>query len=773
MLARDKLTHKAGPRLRMQTAGWTQISESIGCFLLAAVLSGAGLPGEYAPLGVSLVGAAGMGWNGLSGLLGAIFGALCFQGPRLGLRDAAAAILVFSVGFAYCDSSVYRRVWFMPAVTGLMVGITGFVSLRAEAVSPAGLACFLTAILLSGGAVYFDRIALSVREWHKGEEWSRRQAVALLLFGGTLLMSLTRVTVLGGLSVGRMLAALVILCAGAAGGVAGGAVAGLCAGLAMDLAAGTVLCCVAFGAGGLFAGIFSRQGRLPGVMAFLLADGICGLWLWDRNALAGELFFEVLLAAAVFLGLPERFFRLVSLRLDPPGKKESDRRKVYVQEKLNAAAGAFRAVHESLQEAFAPERDNPEDVTGIIRRACDRVCVRCVLREQCWQKEFQATMDAMNHGMTPMLARGKGLKEDFPAWFAGRCIRLEELLRGINEELATLLYQRRFGSRLRESRGAVCSQYAELSRVLGDAALELSRELIPEPVRERRLKRYLAGRELEGECAVFYDERARLRAEILVRDGEVLGGEESRKDLSRLLGVELRPAVKSPERGKTRIVYTQSEPLAAFAGVAAQKKDGETVSGDAGAWFKGEDGVLWLLLCDGMGSGQAAGRESDLAIRLLEKFLRAGVPPEAALRTLNSALFLRGEAQGGFTTVDLCRLDLFTGEGTVYKYGAAPTYLRKSGTVVKISSTALPAGLAEGERVEADATPFHLEPGDWAMLVTDGVTDGEEDGWLRELFSREEPGSPKELARQVLEQSGAHAAVSDDRTVLVFRVERR
>jgi stage II sporulation protein E len=174
-----------------------------------------------------------------------------------------------------------------------------------------------------------------------------------------------------------------------------------------------------------------------------------------------------------------------------------------------------------------------------------------------------------------------------------------------------------------------------------------------------------------------------------------------------------------------------------------------------------------------MGSGRAAGRESDLAIRLLEKFLRAGVQPEAALRTLNSALLLRGEEQGGFTTVDLCRLDLFTGEGTVYKYGAAPTYLRKGGTVVKISGTSLPAGLAEGERVDADATPFHLEPGDWAMLVTDGVTDGEADGWIRELFSRQELGSPKDLARQVLEQSGIHAAVSDDRTVLVFRVERR
>ena len=84
---------------------------------------------------------------------------------------------------------------------------------------------------------------------------------------------------------------------------------------------------------------------------------------------------------------------------------------------------------------------------------------------------------------------------------------------------------------------------------------------------------------------------------------------------------------------------------------------------------------LYILLCDGMGSGVAASRESKLAIRLLERFLKAGVDPESALKTLNSALALRNEEEGGFTTVDLLRLDLFTGEGALYKFGAAPTYI--------------------------------------------------------------------------------------------------
>ncbi len=52
--------------------------------------------------------------------------------------------------------------------------------------------------------------------------------------------------------------------------------------------------------------------------------------------------------------------------------------------------------------------------------------------------------------------------------------------------------------------------------------------------------------------------------------------------------------------------------------------------------------MLYLLLSDGMGSGQEAHREAALTVRLLEQFLRAGIEAAPALKTLNSALALLG-----------------------------------------------------------------------------------------------------------------------------------
>ena len=80
--------------------------------------------------------------------------------------------------------------------------------------------------------------------------------------------------------------------------------------------------------------------------------------------------------------------------------------------------------------------------------------------------------------------------EDFPAHFSNRCMKFPQFLSAVNEELAALYCRRQYKARLMESRSAVCRQYGELATVLGAAAAELSAELSPDPVRERRLRQH-------------------------------------------------------------------------------------------------------------------------------------------------------------------------------------------------------------------------------------------------------------------------------------------
>ena len=749
-----------------------RLAECMIRFLLGALLAGAEIFGGYAPFGIGLVGASGSGLDGFCALLGVCFGYLAMEGLAEGLRYVAAAILVFSVAFAFFDVGLYRKSWFMPLAAAAIDGATGFICLSEQGWTPQSLIYFGTELLLCGGAVYFYRIAFTPwTEKREEESLTARQIISLLLVLGSLLLTLSKLTLLGELSVGRFAGAAAVMAVAYKGGVRAGATAGVAVGLGMDLSAGGMpFYAMAYALSGVMAGVFHRQGKLAAALAYVLSNALAVLWTW-KDGMHIPLLYEVFAASVVFLLLPEGLLRQVGALVDDaPQQAAQERAMHYVKGRMEDTAAAFKSLYESMRTTLRPIRPNDGDTASVFDRTADRVCKKCALQNACWQRDYVSTYNALNDALPAMLERGRGDGGDFPAYFANRCVRFNEFVSAANEELAALLYRRQYQSRLRENRAAVCRQYGELAQVLGEAAAELGEELIPDKVRERRLRQYLTAQGLECQIAAYYDEAGHLRIELEGAGLSRLRQKESLEKLSRLMNFPLR---MGEETRRDKLVLVQGEPLMAVAGVAARQKDGQTVSGDTGAWFKHDDGSLYVLLCDGMGVGRLAQRESALAVRLLEQFLRAGVRPENALRTLSAALALRGEEEIGFSTIDLLRIDLFTGEGDIYKYGAAPSYVKKGSSVSRITGCALPAGLSGGDGGSPDQTHLKLEAGDCVLLVTDGVTSGKGDQWIRDRLAAFEGASPRELAQAILDQSAEQGGGGDDRTALVLRLTRR
>ena len=179
-----------------------------------------------------------------------------------------------------------------------------------------------------------------------------------------------------------------------------------------------------------------------------------------------------------------------------------------------------------------------------------------------------------------------------------------------------------------------------------------------------------------------------------------------------------------------------------------------------------------LALSDGMGSGVSARQESYAALALMVESLRAGYTRAQALDVVN-ALMLMCTGREMYATMDLCVIDLHTGETAFEKLGACPSYIVREGEVRAIGADTLPVGVLPD--VEPRSLRMTLRPGDVVILLTDGVAEafpGGEEG-LRTAIERLYWLHPQAVGDKLIAQALGAGGAKDDMAVLCARVSRQ
>ena len=199
----------------------------------------------------------------------------------------------------------------------------------------------------------------------------------------------------------------------------------------------------------------------------------------------------------------------------------------------------------------------------------------------------------------------------------------------------------------------------------------------------------------------------------------------------------------------------------AVTGICTAGRHGAAANGDRGACFPGPRNDYYVLLCDGMGTGEPAAGLSADCVHLLGDLLRAGVAPLDALRILNGTYLLRGD--GCFSTVDLLHIDLTSGEAELLKWGAAPSYLRCGDTVKKLGTASLPPGVGVGGDHAPERYRLSLRGGEMLVLVSDGAGDAES------AVAGFAGDSPRELAALLI----AGLPAEDDMTAVAVALAPR
>jgi len=216
--------------------------------------------------------------------------------------------------------------------------------------------------------------------------------------------------------------------------------------------------------------------------------------------------------------------------------------------------------------------------------------------------------------------------------------------------------------------------------------------------------------------------------------------------------------------GKCHCSYVVKPSFSITTAVASAVKSRKKTSGDHALYALVDRHTYAMVLCDGMGSGEAAKEESKTAAKLLLELLCTGMKPEGAIGIINSMLLWA--FSGSIAAIDLCLINLDDGTSTIYKCGGAGSFAKTGDDVVNISSPSLPAGsFANG-----DTEIFSVSSGSGSMLVmlSDGIISSGKCEWIRDMIDKYDGTEPEALAQMILKKAGERfpSGIPDDMTVL-------
>ena len=104
----------------------------------------------------------------------------------------------------------------------------------------------------------------------------------------------------------------------------------------------------------------------------------------------------------------------------------------------------------------------------------------------------------------------------------------------------------------------------------------------------------------------------------------------------------------------------------------------------------------------------------------MERFLEAGFQKEKAFAMVNGAIASQN-AGCNLTTLDVCAVNLLTGDAEFIKAGAAPSYVKRGNRVDEVEADTLPLGSME--ELSPMTQVLKLADTDMLIMVSDGVSD--------------------------------------------------
>ncbi len=724
------------------------------CGLLMELGSGSGSAGASA-LAAGITSGSGI-WIYAGGVAGAML-----HGFPVGFRGLGALAIAFAGRFI----PRVKITWVNCIIQAMVAAAASFFPSLADYGSPSAMLSGIISAATAGAfaacvGLLYGRVRLRGFDAADGGDCALAAAVSGIAF-----MTLGRLD-FPPCNIGRLLAGFLLLNAADRRGAASGAVIGvaalfgLCASGCAGMTEAGAVCLAA-----VLSCCLGRFGKITRGIGFVFF-GCAGLLAGSVDGDHWRVFAELSAAAAAFVMIPQRL----------TGTAEADRADnsaaLMIRERLCFAAGALSGVNSGLEAtADTLERRYSESITQVADKAADRVCRCCPNNMVCWGQKYELFHGEFNRLVKQLRTGGELSEQSMSPLAAAECINREGVITGVRKAYEQYLTASGEQQHIKELRRIYSEQLCSLSSILTDMGNAAGKARSGSRTAERRAEKVLRECGLIKPAAfVTFSKGGRLRLEAygcgeLTTDREYLG-----ELLIRALGKELDLPEVSTSGGRVRITASQRAVMSAEIGAFQLCRGKNRVCGDCFDSFTDPTGALYVILSDGMGSGSRARIDSALACSMASRLIKSGISLPAALEMVNTSLMVKS-ADESYATLDICRLDLNTGECVIYKAGAAPSYIKCSDKLLRASVSSPPAGT--GGRVTVPAQKFHVSAGDMIIMATDGAALDEE--WLSRELSKDPDsrGTPQELSERIAHTArGAENGREDDISIIAVAVGR-
>lgn len=536
---------------------------------------------------------------------------------------------------------------------------------------------------------------------------------------------------------------------------------GVCMSVGGEAAAGAAV----ITAGAIASVLFAKQGKIVRAMGYIFMCA-AGMLVTGVDEGGYRILVEAAASGALFAALPLEHILILG---DPSSGTFSDKGvAAMIRERLNFAADAIAGIGNGISAAAEVlDKKYSQSAADVADRAADRVCRSCPNSMTCWGGKYELFRKEFGR-LVMQLRTGFELTEfSLSPDCAELCVNPGGVVKAISAEYSKYVSAMADERRVKELRRIYTDQLSGVRDILRDMGT-LNTQLLSvyrDRSAEERAERVLKENGVERPQAfVMQDKNGKLRVEAYGASEPRVTREYLGTLLARAIGCELELPEVGGSNERFRILASERTRLSAKVGAYQLPRGENRVCGDCYECFTAADGALYVILSDGMGAGSRARVDSAMACSVLSKLLKSGVALSAALETVNTVLMVKS-ADESFATLDICKIDLNSGECAVYKAGASTTYIKSSDRLIRASLSSQPAGT--GGKLTVPAQKFSVRKGDVIVMMTDGAVPDEQ--WLSRELSK--PAEPDDLSERIAKAArAAENGRADDISVVAVAV---